>query len=120
MLNRLFSTRLTIRPTARRHALPSSLSTAVCRRPLSSSSAAAAGTDGEQRITKLLTASLEPTAIQVQDISGGCGAMYAVNVTSAKFKGLPLVKQHRMVVDSIKAEIENAHGADRGISFLSV
>ena len=37
------------------------------------------------------------TKIVVQDISGGCGAMFEVNVVSNEFSGVPKVKQHLQV-----------------------
>ncbi|KAJ3063343.1 hypothetical protein HDU98_000835 [Podochytrium sp. JEL0797] len=67
-------------------------------------------TEGEQRIHSLLLAALSPVKLNVKDVSGGCGAMYAVEVASDKFKGQSLVKQHRMVVAAIDAEIKSAHG----------
>ncbi|KAI8839582.1 bola protein, partial [Chytridium lagenaria] len=67
-------------------------------------------TDGERRITDILTNVLGPERLIVKDISGGCGAMYAVQIASSKFIGLSLVKQHQMVVKAIDAEIKNAHG----------
>ncbi|KAJ3327441.1 hypothetical protein HDU76_011793 [Blyttiomyces sp. JEL0837] len=68
------------------------------------------GTDGEKKIYDLLSDALKPVKLNVKDISGGCGAMYAVEVASEQFKGYSLVKQHRMVVSAIEAEIKNAHG----------
>jgi stress-induced morphogen len=43
-------------------------------------------------------------------LQGGCGSFYAISITSAAFKGLPIVKQHRLVNDALKAEIEGIHG----------
>ncbi|KAI9327156.1 bola protein [Zopfochytrium polystomum] len=68
------------------------------------------GTDGERVIFKKLADALSPVKLNVRDVSGGCGAMYAVEVASPKFKGVPLVKQHRMVMDAIDGEIRAAHG----------
>ena len=50
------------------------------------------------------------TDIAVQDISGGCGAMYEVFVESPDFKGMRLVKQHQMVTEALKGEIKDMHG----------
>ena len=50
------------------------------------------------------------TDIAVQDISGGCGSMYEVYVVSPDFKGMRLVKQHRMVTEALKGEIKDMHG----------
>ncbi|KAJ3025033.1 UNVERIFIED_CONTAM: hypothetical protein HDU68_007542 [Siphonaria sp. JEL0065] len=67
-------------------------------------------TEGELRIHTLLKAALTPSKLNVKDVSGGCGAMYAVEVASEQFKGQTLVKQHRMVVAAIEKEIKSAHG----------
>ncbi|CAD0087500.1 unnamed protein product [Aureobasidium vineae] len=48
--------------------------------------------------------------IQVQDVSGGCGSMYALDIVSAKFKGLSVIKQHRLVNAVLKDEIKGWHG----------
>ncbi|KAL4269365.1 BolA/IbaG family protein [Pleurotus pulmonarius] len=52
----------------------------------------------------------KPTQLQVQDVSGGCGAFYAVTIASNAFKGLSTIKQHRMVTELLKKEIEGIHG----------
>jgi len=50
------------------------------------------------------------TDIAVNDISGGCGAMYEIFVESPDFKGIRLVKQHQMVTEALKGEIKDMHG----------
>lgn len=47
---------------------------------------------------------------QVQDISGGCGSMYALDIESPKFKGLTVIKQHKLVNEILKDEIKSWHG----------
>ncbi|KAG9542047.1 hypothetical protein KCU86_g9605, partial [Aureobasidium melanogenum] len=47
---------------------------------------------------------------QVQDVSGGCGSMYALDIVSAKFKGMSVIKQHRLVNAVLKDEIKGWHG----------
>ena len=53
-------------------------------------------TAAETRIRTVLEAQFQPTKLIVEDQSGGCGAKYAVLVVSEAFRGVPLVKQHRM------------------------
>jgi stress-induced morphogen len=48
--------------------------------------------------------------VKVQDISGGCGSMYAIQVESPKFKGLTVIKQHKLVNEVLKDEIKSWHG----------
>jgi stress-induced morphogen len=48
--------------------------------------------------------------LQVQDVSGGCGSMYALDIVSEQFKGLPIVKQHRLVNSVLGDELKKWHG----------
>lgn len=48
--------------------------------------------------------------LQVQDISGGCGSMYAIEIESPKFVGLTVMKQHKLVNRVLKEEIAQWHG----------
>ncbi|EFC48331.1 predicted protein [Naegleria gruberi] len=48
--------------------------------------------------------------IRVNDISGGCGAMFDILVVSNKFEGQSLVKQHKMVMEILKKDIQSMHG----------
>jgi stress-induced morphogen len=41
---------------------------------------------------------------------GGCGAFFRVLVVSPAFTGLSLVKQHRLVNQTLKPHIANLHG----------
>lgn len=50
------------------------------------------------------------SSLQVQDVSGGCGSMYALDIVSEQFKGLPIVKQHRLVNSVLGEEIKKWHG----------
>jgi len=64
----------------------------------------------EKAIFERLSQALDPVALEVQDISGGCGSMYAVAITAAKFKGLPVIKQHRLVNEILGEDIKSWHG----------
>ncbi|XP_055693436.1 bolA-like protein 3 [Lutzomyia longipalpis] len=48
--------------------------------------------------------------IAVEDISGGCGAMFEIFVRSKEFKGLTTVKQHRLITETLKEQIKDMHG----------
>lgn len=82
------------------------------RAALSVSRSFSAGTPEakEAIIGELLRSQLGATRVDVQDISGGCGAMFAIEVESPKFVGVNRVKQHRMVNDILKEEIKDMHG----------
>ncbi|EER07526.1 conserved hypothetical protein [Perkinsus marinus ATCC 50983] len=63
----------------------------------------------EKSLESLLRASLGATSAKVQDVSGGCGSSYKVEVHSPKFIGLTRIKQHQMVNDALKDEIKKWH-----------
>ena len=65
----------------------------------------------EENLVNILKESFpSATDIAVVDISGGCGSMYEVFVESPDFKGMRLVKQHKMVTEALKGEIKDMHG----------
>ncbi|QDS74792.1 BolA-like protein 3 [Venturia effusa] len=64
----------------------------------------------EKAIFRKLADSLRPTALEVKDVSGGCGSMYAVSITSEKFRGLAVIKQHRLVNEILGEDIKSWHG----------
>ncbi|EIW82483.1 bola-like protein [Coniophora puteana RWD-64-598 SS2] len=66
--------------------------------------------DGERNIHNKLLEKFSPTDLAVQDVSGGCGTFYAIKIASESFKGLSIIKQHRLVTQTLKAEIEGIHG----------
>ncbi|CCA71802.1 hypothetical protein PIIN_05737 [Serendipita indica DSM 11827] len=67
-------------------------------------------TDGERHIFNILNDKLDPSSLVVQDVSGGCGEFYHLQVSSKAFKGLTMIKQHRLVQSLLKEEIKNFHG----------
>lgn len=69
-------------------------------------------TEGETKLINMLRERF-PKAKQVDviDISGGCGSMYAVYVETSEFKNMRTVKQHQLVNEVLKKEIKNnMHG----------
>ncbi|KAI6654549.1 hypothetical protein LOD99_945 [Oopsacas minuta] len=63
----------------------------------------------EKRMHSLLTEALTPIAIHIEDMSGGCGAMFRISVCSDKFRGKKMLEQHRMVNTILKEEIKSIH-----------
>ena len=53
---------------------------------------------------------LDAVNVTVEDVSGGCGAMYKAYVESPRFVGLNIVKQHKLVQGVLKEEIAEMHG----------
>ncbi|XP_059152309.1 bolA-like protein 3 [Physella acuta] len=87
--------------------------TPLCQQLSTTSEGQASGdlTSGEQHIKKKLEKSFpDATEIQVADVSGGCGAMYQISIESPQFKGLPTIKQHRLVNQALADEIKSMHG----------
>lgn len=82
----------------------------VGARPFSAEAVDASGGDREAQIAGLLREGLSASHVNVLDVSGGCGAMFRIEVVSPQFDGLSLVKQHRMVNEVLKAEIGDMHG----------
>jgi len=66
--------------------------------------------EGEQNIFQKLSERFSPVGLQVEDMSGGCGTFYAISITSESFRGMPVIKQHRLVNDTLKKEIAGIHG----------
>ncbi|KAI0347022.1 bola-like protein, partial [Trametopsis cervina] len=66
--------------------------------------------EGERDIYAKLTDRFSPSELAVQDVSGGCGTFYAISIASEAFKDLSTVKQHRLVNEVLKKEIEGIHG----------
>ncbi|GAA6007028.1 hypothetical protein JCM10207_009175 [Rhodosporidiobolus poonsookiae] len=66
--------------------------------------------DGEAHLKTKLEDSLKGAKVEVQDVSGGCGSFYAISIAHESFKGLSMIKQHRIVNDLLKDEIKGMHG----------
>ncbi|GKT52791.1 bolA-like protein [Colletotrichum tofieldiae] len=64
----------------------------------------------ESTIWDKLVAEFAPSELIVQDVSGGCGSMYAIDITSAKFKGANMLKQQRMVNAVLGDMMKQWHG----------
>ncbi|KAL5248930.1 hypothetical protein ACHWQZ_G017955 [Mnemiopsis leidyi] len=64
----------------------------------------------EASIKKKLEESLKVENISVQDISGGCGAMFQIYVQSEDFNGLRTLQQHKLIKNILKEDVANMHG----------
>ena len=60
-------------------------------------------------VRRKLQEGLGATHVDVQDESGGCGAMVKAIVVSDKFDGVRLLDRHRMVHDLLKEEMKTIH-----------
>ncbi|KAL2177436.1 bola protein [Thermothelomyces heterothallicus CBS 202.75] len=66
--------------------------------------------EGESQIWDILVAEFAPTQLVVQDISGGCGSMYGIEICSEKFRGLNMLKQQRLVNAALGGLMKEWHG----------
>ncbi|RWA05937.1 hypothetical protein EKO27_g9165 [Xylaria grammica] len=66
--------------------------------------------DAESAIWDKLVTAFSPTELMVQDISGGCGSMYGIEIASEKFRGAGMLKQQRMVNAVLSGEMKSWHG----------
>ncbi|GAA5886064.1 hypothetical protein JCM6882_004250 [Rhodosporidiobolus microsporus] len=66
--------------------------------------------DGEKALKDKIEGALEGAKVEVQDVSGGCGSFYAISIAHGSFKGLSMIKQHRIVNELLKDEIKDMHG----------
>jgi BolA-like protein 3 len=55
-------------------------------------------------------AAFAPTDLSVRDVSGGCGSMYAIEITSHRFRGANMLKQQRMVNAELVDLMKEWHG----------
>ncbi|KAK0631141.1 bola protein [Bombardia bombarda] len=67
-------------------------------------------TDGESQVWDRLAAKFAPTQLLVQDISGGCGSMYGIEISSESFRGLGMLKQQRLVNAELADLMKEWHG----------
>lgn len=66
--------------------------------------------DAESAIWDILEKEFSPTELSVQDVSGGCGSMYGIEITAESFRGLSRVKQHRVVHSILSPGERGWHG----------
>ncbi|KAI1430542.1 bola-like protein [Xylaria sp. CBS 124048] len=66
--------------------------------------------EAESAIWDKLKAAFNPTYLVVQDISGGCGSMYGIEIESEAFRNHNMLKQQRMVNAILADEMKTWHG----------
>ncbi|CAD5114267.1 DgyrCDS3407 [Dimorphilus gyrociliatus] len=70
-----------------------------------------AQTAGEIKMIRILRNRFpEASEIEVKDISGGCGSMFAIFIEDKVFEGKKTIAQHRLVNEALKYEIKELHG----------
>ncbi|KAI9223229.1 bola protein [Blastocladiella britannica] len=91
-------------------ARPASLVRALTSATNPSPPAAAFATDAERIVYTKLQEAFQPRRLAVADISGGCGAMYQIEIASSAFNGISKVQQTRLVNRALKDEMKSWHG----------
>ncbi|KAL8349038.1 hypothetical protein RB601_002093 [Gaeumannomyces tritici] len=66
--------------------------------------------EAETVIWDRLVAEFAPAELAVQDISGGCGSMYGIEISSESFRGHGMLKQQRMVNAVLADLMKEWHG----------
>ncbi|KAM0334449.1 hypothetical protein ACHAQA_001476 [Verticillium albo-atrum] len=66
--------------------------------------------EAETWIWDTLVAEFAPLELVVRDVSGGCGSMYSIDITSAQFRGANMLKQQRMVNKVLGDKVKQWHG----------
>ncbi len=85
----------------------------LAARRLARALSAAPAPDGAARAAAMraaLTAALQPTRVEVADVSGGCGDFFKVLVVAPRFAGVPTVRAHREVLAVLEADVGKMHG----------
>lgn len=60
-------------------------------------------------LEEIIKERLQAPIVQVQDMSGGCGQLFAVIIVSDIFKNKNKLMRHRLVNNSLKDEISSIH-----------
>ena len=63
----------------------------------------------KEQVELSLKAKLNPSHLEVVDISGGCGASFVVEIVSEQFEGKRLLERHRMVNAALEEEMKQIH-----------
>lgn len=70
-----------------------------------------ANTDAERAIAEKIASGLAGAkSVRVEDTSGGCGTMYAIDVCASDFEGKMKIKQHQLVTKLISDDVKEWHG----------
>lgn len=61
-------------------------------------------------IIEILQSKFSPRSLQVHDVSGGCGAFFAIQIASPAFRDMSTIQAHRAVNRELKSVIADIHG----------
>ncbi|KAK2384796.1 protein BOLA1, chloroplastic [Trifolium repens] len=63
----------------------------------------------KEQVESSLNSKLNPSHLEVTDISGGCGSSFAIEIVSEQFEGKRLLERHRMVNAALEEEMKEIH-----------
>ncbi|XP_073145637.1 protein BOLA2 isoform X2 [Henckelia pumila] len=63
----------------------------------------------KEQVESTLKSKMNPSHLEVVDISGGCGASFTVEIVSEQFVGKRLLERHRMVNTALAEEMKEIH-----------
>nr|XP_018909957.1 PREDICTED: protein BOLA2-like isoform X2 [Bemisia tabaci] len=66
-------------------------------------------TEIEQKVRTKLNAELQPTYLELNDISDGCGSKFQAVIVSEKFVGKSRIERQRLVYTIIADEMKQIH-----------
>ncbi|KAI9630161.1 hypothetical protein KEM48_012191 [Puccinia striiformis f. sp. tritici PST-130] len=64
----------------------------------------------ESSISDKLLTRFPDAEVRVEDVSGGCGSFFVVQVIDKSFHGLSTLKQHQLINRTLAEEIDIIHG----------
>lgn len=82
----------------------------TAQRSFAAAAPGAAGSPKERELEATITRALGADFVRAIDISGGCGALFRIEVVSPQFEGKSLLQQHKLVNEAIATEIGAMHG----------
>lgn len=63
----------------------------------------------KEQVESTLKSKMNPSHLEVIDISGGCGASFTIEIVSEQFLGKRLLERHRMVNAALAEEMKEIH-----------
>eukprot|EP00274_Cyanoptyche_gloeocystis_P007591 CAMPEP_0196661202 /NCGR_PEP_ID=MMETSP1086-20130531/43217_1 /TAXON_ID=77921 /ORGANISM="Cyanoptyche gloeocystis , Strain SAG4.97" /LENGTH=84 /DNA_ID=CAMNT_0041995991 /DNA_START=63 /DNA_END=317 /DNA_ORIENTATION=+ len=63
----------------------------------------------QEHVTSVLTEKLKAVHVDVQDLSGGCGAKFEALIVSPLFEGKRLLERQRLVYSALEDEMKSIH-----------
>ncbi|WCJ31628.1 BolA-like family protein [Euphorbia peplus] len=63
----------------------------------------------KEEVASALKSKLNPSHLEVEDTSGGCGASFAIEIVSEQFEGKRLLERHRLVNAALEEEMKQIH-----------